>query len=41
MPIKLESGVVHTIPADLRKVLTSSAKVRDAWNSLTPLARNE
>ena len=34
-------GVVHTVPVDLRKALTSSSVVRDAWNGLTPLARNE
>jgi len=37
----LESGVVHNVPADLRKVLVSSPKLSDNWNSLTPIARNE
>ncbi|MFZ2594123.1 MAG: YdeI/OmpD-associated family protein [Minisyncoccia bacterium] len=37
----LSSGVVHRVPADLRKVLVSSEKVANAWNSLTPLGRNE
>lgn len=37
---KLVTGVVHTIPTDMRKALSSS-KVSDAWNDLTPLARNE
>lgn len=41
MSAKLASGVVHTIPSDLRSALTSSKKVQDAWNDLTPLARNE
>lgn len=36
---KIATGVVHQVPADLRKVLTS--KVLEKWNSLTPLARNE
>jgi len=35
------SGVVHTVPNDLRKTLTSSTKILEAWNGLTPLARNE
>jgi uncharacterized protein YdeI (YjbR/CyaY-like superfamily) len=39
--MELASGVVHPIPADLKKKLNSSAKIRDAWNDLTPLARNE
>ena len=41
MPQKISSGVVHTVPADLRIVLNSSSAVLDAWNTLTPLARNE
>ena len=35
------SGVVHKVPADLRKALTSNAAVLEIWNGLTPLARNE
>lgn len=35
------TGVVHTVPTDLRKVLTSDAKLLEKWNDLTPLARNE
>ena len=38
---EIATGVVHIVPADLRKALTSSSSVRDAWNDLTPLARNE
>ncbi len=37
----IASGTVHTIPADLRKALTSSPKSLTAWESLTPLSRNE
>lgn len=36
----IASGTIHALPDDLRKSLSSSA-VRDAWNALTPLARNE
>lgn len=39
--MKLSSGAVHTIPKDLRIVLTSSKKLIELWNGLTPLARNE
>lgn len=35
------TGVVHTVSADLRKALTADSKALIAWNSLTPLARNE
>ncbi|HLA03623.1 MAG TPA: YdeI/OmpD-associated family protein [Patescibacteria group bacterium] len=38
---KIAAGVVHRIPADLRKTLTSSSTVRAAWKDITPLARNE
>lgn len=35
------TGVVHTVPADLRKALLSDVTVLEKWNGLTPLARNE
>lgn len=38
---KISTGVVHNVPSDLRKSLMSSSKAREAWNDLTPLARNE
>ncbi len=42
MPKKeIATGVVHEVPEDLQKALTSSQSVLDAWNDLTPLARNE
>jgi uncharacterized protein YdeI (YjbR/CyaY-like superfamily) len=41
MAIKLSSGTVHQVPADLRKTLTSAPKMRAAWEDITPLARNE
>lgn len=41
MSQRLSQGAVHTVPADLRKALVSSPRVAEAWNSLTPLARNE
>lgn len=37
----IASGVVHTVPADLRDALTQNEDVRMLWNTLTPLARNE
>jgi hypothetical protein len=39
--MKISSGVVHKIPADLSKVLINDTKALAAWESLTPLARNE
>ena len=37
----IPTGVVHKVPADLRKVLTSDPVARSAWEDITPLARNE
>lgn len=41
MPKKISSGVVHTLPSDLRAALLSVPKVLEAWEDITPLARNE
>lgn len=38
---ELSNGTVHKVPIDLRKVLTSSKALREAWEDITPLARNE
>jgi len=37
----ISGGTVHTMPADLKKVLISDSKALTIWESLTPLARNE
>lgn len=37
----MAGGTVHDLPEDLRKALASVPKARAAWDSLTPLARNE
>jgi Bacteriocin-protection, YdeI or OmpD-Associated len=34
-------GVVHRLPADLRKALIANPAALDAWKDITPLARNE
>ena len=38
---KISSGVVHNVPTDLQKILTSKLLVRTVWEDITPLARNE
>ncbi len=38
---RVSGGVVHKLPADLRKVLIANTKAHDAWQDITPLARNE
>jgi len=37
----LAGGTSHPMPADLKKALTAAPKALAAWQSLTPLARNE
>lgn len=39
--IKIEEGVVHNVPDDLKKALLSNSELLEKWNKLTPLARNE
>jgi uncharacterized protein YdeI (YjbR/CyaY-like superfamily) len=38
---KVASGALHKLPADLRQALIANATALDAWNDITPLARNE
>ena len=38
---KISSGVVHKVPADLRKIFISKPTVLEVWEDITPLARNE
>jgi len=38
---RVPGGVVHELPADLRKALIANATALDAWKDITPLARNE
>ena len=37
----LPGGVVHALPDDLHDALVGSPAALDAWNDITPLARNE
>jgi uncharacterized protein YdeI (YjbR/CyaY-like superfamily) len=37
----LSGGVVHELPDDLRKALSADATALEAWEDITPLARNE
>lgn len=37
----IPGGVVHELPSDLHKALAADAKALEAWNDITPLARNE
>ena len=41
MAKQLSTGVVHEVPADLRKALLSDPDAWAKWEDITPLARNE
>jgi len=41
MSSAVAGGVVHTMPADLRKAIVAVPKVHALWDDITPLARNE
>jgi hypothetical protein len=38
---EISGGVVHALPADLKRALTSDAKALETGEDITPLARNE
>jgi uncharacterized protein YdeI (YjbR/CyaY-like superfamily) len=38
---EIPDGLVHDLPADLKKALVSDAKALETWEDITPLARNE
>jgi uncharacterized protein YdeI (YjbR/CyaY-like superfamily) len=38
---QISGGAVHKIPADLKKAITSVPKVKELWEDITPLAKNE
>lgn len=37
----VSAGVVHELPEDLRDALLADATALEAWEDITPLARNE
>ncbi len=37
----MPGGVIHELPADLRRALIANATALGAWKDITPLARNE
>ena len=38
---EIPGGVVHPLPADLKKALLSDPPALKTWEDITPLARNE
>jgi uncharacterized protein YdeI (YjbR/CyaY-like superfamily) len=41
MTKKIANGVVHDVPKDMEKALTSNEQMLTIWNNLTPIQRNE
>lgn len=41
MTKKISGGVAHELPTDLKKGLSSDSEALRAWETLTPLSRNE
>ncbi|MBP9669580.1 MAG: YdeI/OmpD-associated family protein [Candidatus Pacebacteria bacterium] len=39
--VRMSSGAVHKVPADLSTTITNKAKAYETWEDITPLARNE
>ena len=39
--LRVLGGAVHKVPGDLRKALIANSTALDAWEEITPLARNE
>jgi len=37
----IPGGVVHALPADLKKALAADPEALKTWEDITPLARNE
>lgn len=38
---KISAGVLHEVPADIKKALAADAGILARWNKLTPIQRNE
>ena len=41
MKNNISNGAIHKIPGDLKGAIEASTKAKDAWEDITPLARNE
>lgn len=39
--MRVSSGTVHRVPADLKEMLLNNPKALKVWEDITPLARNE
>ena len=41
MTSNILDGILHEVPDDMQKSLTSDANTLEIWNKLTPIQRNE
>jgi uncharacterized protein YdeI (YjbR/CyaY-like superfamily) len=41
MTSKISSGILHEVPNDIEKAITSNADLLAKWENLTPIQRNE
>jgi uncharacterized protein YdeI (YjbR/CyaY-like superfamily) len=41
MEIKILNDILHEVPDDMQKTLSSDAILLEKWNNLTPIQRNE
>ena len=39
--MKISAGVAHTLPSDVKTILSSKTSLLNVWEDITPLARNE
>lgn len=37
----ISKGAVHSVPKDMRSAISTAPKLHEAWEDITPLARNE
>lgn len=38
---KLADGTIHKLPSDMKKAILADKKMKQMWQDITPLARNE
>ncbi len=41
MTIEILNGILHEVPDDMHKALSSITVIAEKWNRLTPIQRNE
>ncbi|HRN73896.1 MAG TPA: YdeI/OmpD-associated family protein [Ginsengibacter sp.] len=39
--VKIANGILHKVPANIHEILATDSLLRDTWNSLTAIQRNE